>query len=354
MKKKVLTIMGIIIVLLIVIYGIIFFVDYNNVANGKLPIFAIKSNMENYYGLGYSVNVKYYEDTNSIEEIKMEAFGKTIAGAIYDYDKENNDIIIVEDGKIQNENLLDTFLKNAENKEPSILQIDNISNSSTETITLEYVPGENATSSEDETVNSVAIDSDWTYEDYQKYFGYYSMIKNEKEEKFDTWHWKIKRETNENIVKVIFDGEMFDLTDIPVIFEYNLDSSLYEKNYDLTYLQRKDLGVNKIAEEGQFDNVDFGLYTFGGDVTVTIEQDMVYSLKDALNEKKISVESILDQAKEDEKYGFCEKQLYQDGGSIEYRYNDYTILKFNSLDGNKDLIIGFSGEIINSEQLKSY
>lgn len=40
-------------------------------------------------------------------------------------------------------------------------------------------------------------------------------------------------------------------------------------------------------------------------------------------------------------------------GSIEYRYKDYTILKFNSLDGNKDLIIGFSGEIINNEQLIS-
>ena len=52
MKKKVLIIIGIVIVLLVVIYGIIFFVDYNNVSNGKLPIFAIKSDTENYHGLG--------------------------------------------------------------------------------------------------------------------------------------------------------------------------------------------------------------------------------------------------------------------------------------------------------------
>ena len=123
--------------------SIIFFVDYNNVSNGKLPVFAIKSDTENYHGLGYNVNVEYYKDTNNIEIINISAFGKTIAGAIFNYDEvnndTNNDIIIIEDGKIQNENLLDTFLKNADNKEPSTLQINNISNGNTETITLEYV-----------------------------------------------------------------------------------------------------------------------------------------------------------------------------------------------------------------------
>ena len=73
----------------------------------------------------------------------MSVFGKTIAGAIFNYDEVNNDTnndsIIIEDGKIQNENLLDTFLKNADNKEPSTLQINNTSNGNTETITLEYV-----------------------------------------------------------------------------------------------------------------------------------------------------------------------------------------------------------------------
>ena len=313
MKKKVLIIIGIVIVLLVVIYGIIFFVDYNNVSNGKLPIFAIKSDTENYHGLGYTVNVKYYKDTNNIETIDMSVFGKTIAGAIFNYDEvtndTNNDIIIIEDGKIQNENLLDTFLKNADNEEPSTLQINNISNGNTEAITLEYVPGENDiksnTSSENTTVNSIAIDKDWTSEDYQIYFGYYKMIKNDKEEKFDNFRWGIKRQTTENTVQVIFhtDYFKFDLLEIPVIFEYNLDSSLYEKTYDLTYHGRKDMGIKQIAKTNQYDNIDYGLYTIAGDVTVTVEQDMVYSLEDALNQKIISVQSILDQAKEDEKYG---------------------------------------------------
>ncbi len=39
--------------------------------------------------------------------------------------------------------------------------------------------------------------------------------------------------------------------------------------------------------------------------------------------------------------------------TIEYRYKDYTILKFNNLDGNKDLIIGMPDSIINNEILKN-
>ena len=361
MKKKVLVIIGIVIVLLIIIYGIIFFVDYNNVSNGKLPIFAIKFDTENYHGLGYNVNVKYYKDTNNIEKIEMSVFGKTIVGTISNYDEvnndTNNDFIIIEDGKIQNENLLDTFLKDADNKKPSILKIDNISNRNTETVTLEYVPGENEIRnenlSENTTVNSIVPDKDWTYEDYQKYYGYYKMTKNDKEEKFDDMRWNIKRQTTGNIVQVVFYSDTIDLTEIPIIFEYDLDSSLYKKDYDLIFSERKDMGVKQIAKTNQFDNIDYGLYTIGGDVTVIIEQDMGYSLEDTLNGKIISAQSILDQAKEDEKYGICETAFYQDGGSIEYRYENYTILKYNSLDGNRDLIIGPSYSIINNENLKN-
>ena len=234
MKKKVLIILEIVIVLLIVVYGIIFFVDYNNVSKGKLPIFAIKSDTQNYEGLGYSIKVRYYKDTSNIEKIEMFAFGKTVAGAVINYYEENNDtnndFIIIEDGKIQNENLLDTFIENSKNKQSSTLQINSISNGNAETIILEYVPGENdiknVNSSENTTVNSVAPDKDWTYEEYQKYFGYYKMTKNDKEETFDDYRWEIKRQTNENAVQVIFYSYTIDLAEIPVIFEYDLDSSL--------------------------------------------------------------------------------------------------------------------------------
>ena len=117
MKKKVLIIIGIVIILLVVIYGIIFFVDYNNVSNGKLPIFAIKSDTENYHGLGYTVNVKYYNDTNDIETINMSAFGKTIAGAVFNYDEVNNDTnYIINNEQIQNKSYKDTDEKELQDK----------------------------------------------------------------------------------------------------------------------------------------------------------------------------------------------------------------------------------------------
>ncbi len=318
MKRKILIILGII-VLLLIICGLVFCIDYENVSNNELPT----SNVE------------------SSDDITI-----------------NNDIIIIKDGKIQNENLIDTFIENSNNKQTTNLEIDVTSNENTDVIKLEYVPAEkdenqNDNSSSNSTVIINGPNQEFTYEDYQKYYGYYKMTKNEKEEKFDALHWNIKRLTDGNTVQVIFNSNTIDLAEIPVICEYNLDSSLYEKAYDLTYLGRKDNGIKQIAKTNQFDNIDYGLYTLAGDLTVTIEQDMVYSLEDALKEKIISVQSILDQAKIDEKYGICETAFYSDGGSIEYRYKDYTILKLNSLDGNRDLIIGFSGTIINNEQLKN-
>ncbi len=43
------------------------------------------------------------------------------------------------------------------------------------------------------------------------------------------------------------------------------------------------MGVKQIAKINQFDNNDFDVYTLGGDVIITIEQDMLYSVEDALN-----------------------------------------------------------------------
>lgn len=32
--------------------------------------------------------------------------------------------------------------------------------------------------------------------------------------------------------------------------------------------------------------------------------------------------------------------IYKDGGSIEYHYKDYTIIKVHRIDGNRDVYIG--------------
>ena len=72
MKKKIFIILGVIIILCLITYGIIVFIDYNNVSNGKVPFFAKKIDKENFDGIGYNIKVKYYNDTEKIETIDIE------------------------------------------------------------------------------------------------------------------------------------------------------------------------------------------------------------------------------------------------------------------------------------------
>ena len=75
---------------------------------------------------------------------------------------------------------------------------------------------------------------------------------------------------------------------------------------------------------------------------------MVYNLEDALSKKVITPDDILAQARIDTKYGICQSDAYYDGGSTDFMYKDFTILKLNTLNGDKDLVIGFQGQIIDS------
>ena len=53
-------------------------------------------------------------------------------------------------------------------------------------------------------------------------------------------------------------------------------------------------------------------------------------------------------AKNNQKPLFCIKTgTLLDGGSTEFMYEDYTILKYSTLDGLEDLVIGYKGQIIN-------
>lgn len=313
MKKKILIIIGIILVVLI-ICGIVFFINRNKVS-----------------------------------QVNDVAKAPTTANAEDSSQVANADIVIIKNGNIENENLIDDFISTSNNGQASTLQIETTTDGTTKNVKLEFVLGENANNSTENNVNQPVPDSQASYEDYQKYYGYYKLITDKSEEKFDKLHYFLRRKTTDGEVSLIlYSANKTAELEFPVICKYNLDSSAYTKKFDnLMYSQRKDLGINQIAAKNQFDNADFEVYTFGGDVSITVEGNMTYSLEDALNQKIITVQDIIDQAKMDEKYGICETGYYSDGGSTEYLYKDYTILKYNTLDGNKDLVIGMPGQIIN-------
>ena len=63
------------------------------------------------------------------------------------------------------------------------------------------------------------------------------------------------------------------------------------------------------------------------------------------------MEEIIAKANQDEKDGKIKTDMYKDGGSIEYHYDNYTIIKFHTLDGNRDVYIGTKDMTINDLEI---
>lgn len=127
------------------------------------------------------------------------------------------------------------------------------------------------------------------------------------------------------------------------------------KEFNLIFNNRNDLGIVQLHDKKAFgtsDN-DYKIMTFGGNVSILID-NTTYGLETILRNKTITGENIVNKAIEDSKNGVCTSEMYKDGGSIEYYYPEYTILKFNTVDGNRDLVIGKPGTIISQyqEQMK--
>lgn len=274
--------------------------------------------------------------------------------------KENQDrgnvqnSVTITNGNIKNEGLIDKFIEAKTERENAKLIINQDNNN----IILEYFIGDNDKRYNEymknnenpdkiefnqEAVDTRNLSDEQIASEYKRIYGYYTISINGDKKEYDALHWSVKRKTTNNEVQLYFDTFILQVTELPEICKYNLDSSEYEEKFKLHYNQRKDLGIKEI-----YDNGEYKIKTFGGDVSITMENDMVYTLKDALNQGIITCDDIINQAKKDEKYGICSSGYYKDGGSTEYLYKEYTILKLNTLDGDKDLVIGMQGAIINS------
>lgn len=244
----------------------------------------------------------------------------------------NKDIVKIVDGKIQNEFLIDEFINKTEiDKENAILKIqDIIIDDSSDFIEIEFNPGKLNEKNEME------------YEEY--------ILKiDDEEKKLSGLEYFLKRKTEDGKVYLYFDSIGVDKEDVfSPICNYDLDSSYYKKDFSLNFNQRKDMGAKKIiGPESSIMPIEYSVYTVGGDVTFTIGNNMVYDIEKIVKERIITPNQILEQAKRDNVYGICKEEMYSDGGTLEYLYDDYTIIKFNTLDGKNDLIIGPKGNIRN-------
>ena len=84
----------------------------------------------------------------------------------------------------------------------------------------------------------------------------------------------------------------------------------------------------------------YNLYYHGlEDVIITVDGEQ-HSLAHALKRGKITMSAILAKANQDVADGVIEEISYDDGGSAVFKYPDYTIVKYHTLDGNDDMYIG--------------
>lgn len=256
----------------------------------------------------------------------LDIIQNVIGDDVENQDEHQTRMVKVYDGEIKFENLLDEFIENDLSEKISLIINEYENKERVNYKELIFTPGIN--NNEDDI-------------DFKESYGYYTWIVNGEVvyEKLYNIDYNLERKTEDGIVKV----RLYDFIEKHEVelFTYNIESSNYTSKYDLKYEQRKDLGIERIVDGDEFD-----VYEFGGDVSFRVE-DKSYTFDKAIEEGVITIDNILEQAKLDSKYGICEEGAYSDGGSIEYCYPDYTILKLSTLDGNNDMVIGFSGQIIN-------
>lgn len=88
------------------------------------------------------------------------------------------------------------------------------------------------------------------------------------------------------------------------------------------------------------NNSDFDLYYYGlSEVKIFVDNKEI-ALEEALRSGKMTIEGILAKANQDVSNKKIKSEIYKDGGTTEWYYDTYTIIKYHTEDGNRDVYIG--------------
>lgn len=142
-------------------------------------------------------------------------------------------------------------------------------------------------------------------------------------------------------VKITYDGTI--LESYPAQVKATKIEIKSAENFEILFKERQPIdSYNKIyaiLDKSETDRYNYTIYAYDGSVNIKID-GKEYSLKNALLENRITMEEIIAKANQDEKDGKIKTEMYKDGGSMEYHYENYTIIKYHTLDGNRDVYIG--------------
>lgn len=119
----------------------------------------------------------------------------------------------------------------------------------------------------------------------------------------------------------------------------------YEE-FELTIKEAPNKSKTKILNNKELykNNADYDLYYYGiEEVEITVDKNTM-SLEEALRSGKMTIDGLIIKANKD----VPNVEVYKDGGSIEYHYDNYTIIKVHRIDGNRDVYIGTKDMTINN------
>ena len=85
---------------------------------------------------------------------------------------------------------------------------------------------------------------------------------------------------------------------------------------------------------------DTNLYYYGIDKVLITIKGFTMPLETALEKGRRTLDGIVAKCNKDVMNGTLEELVYKDGGSQVYKYPEYTIIKYHTIDGNRDVYIG--------------
>lgn len=99
----------------------------------------------------------------------------------------------------------------------------------------------------------------------------------------------------------------------------------------------KDQGNNDVTLISKKDSkIPFDIFTVGMDFKLKID-GKEYSFKDAVAKGLLDEKKLFNKLEQDKKDGKSTSEMYKDGGTIIYKYKDYSIVKYNTVDGDEDM-----------------
>ncbi len=120
----------------------------------------------------------------------------------------------------------------------------------------------------------------------------------------------------------------------------NFEIRFYDKHPQI------DTKINKVLDKSETNKYDYNIYSYDGSVNILINGEEI-SLRNALLENRITMDEIIVKANIDLKAKKITGATYKDGGSSVYNYENYTIIKYHTLEGKRDVYIGPKGITIN-------